>query len=100
MDQSYYKDLPIRHKVAIAQELGEALHLLHTGQRGSLDLTLEEMKAHSLYLEEPIQQAVLAFAETVQFQTVYDPWHRVTPEVRRAADRLIDDMGFCAPPPT
>ena len=89
--------LPIRSKKQIAERIGEVLHCLHTGQRSATDLLLEELKSDSIYLEDPIQQDALQFAEAVQFQAVYDEWHRITPEVEQAANRLIEALGFTPP---
>lgn len=58
---------------------------------------LEDLKIRSIYLDEEIQQDVLMFAEQVQFQYDYDPWHKVTIDIERAADRLIEDLGFIKP---
>lgn len=91
------KELPIRSKVKIAQELGQILYCLHTGQRSSADLLIEDMKSRSLFLEDPIQRDVLIFVESVQFQDAYDPSHLVSEEVRQAADRLIESLGFVPP---
>jgi hypothetical protein len=91
------KQLPIHSKKRIADGVEEVLHCLHTGQRSATDLLLEGLKSDSLYLEDPIQQDILKFAEAVQFQAVYDDWHRITPEVEEAANRLIEDLGFTPP---
>jgi hypothetical protein len=88
------QELPIRSKVQMAQEVGEVLQCLHRGQRSQVDLLLEDLKSRSIYLGEKIQQDVLVFAEQVQFQYVYDPWHCVTKNIQQAADKLIDDLGF------
>ena len=92
------KELPIRSKVEIAEKIGEIIQCLHRGQRSAADLLIEEVKSRSLFLEDPIQQDVLMFAESVQFQANYDPWHRINEEIQRAADRLIEDLGFTPPP--
>ncbi len=92
------KELPIRSKIEIVEKIGKILHCLHTGQRSAADLLIEEVKSRSLLLEDPIQQDVLMFAESVQFQASYDPWHRVSGEIQTAADRLIEDLGFTPPP--
>lgn len=89
--------LPIRSKVEIAEKIGEILQCLHRGQRSATDLLIEEVKSRSLFLEDPIQQDVLIFAESVQFQASYDPWHRVSEEISKAADKLIEDLGFNPP---
>lgn len=92
------KELPIRSKIEIAEKIGEIIQCLHRGQRSAADLLIEEVKSRSLFLEDPIQQDVLMFAESVQFQAAYDPWHRINQEVERAADKLIEDLGFNPPP--
>jgi hypothetical protein len=55
---------------------------------------IDELKSNSLFLEEAIQQDVLKFVEQVEFQYDYDPAHRITPDVQKAADRLLEDLGF------
>ncbi len=90
-------ELPIRSKVFMAQEIGEIISCLHKGQRSTADLLIEDLKIRSIYLGEQIQQDVLIFAEQVQFQYDYDPWHKVTDQVEKAANRLIDDLGFHRP---
>ena len=90
-------ELPIRSKVIMAQEIGEIIQCLHRGQRSAADLLIEDLKSRSVYLEEPIQQSVLMFAEQVQFQYDYDPWHKVTADVLLAADKLIENLGFNNP---
>ena len=90
-------ELPIRSKITMAQEVGDIILCLHSGQRSAADLMLEDLKIRSIYLDEEIQQDVLMFAEQVQFQYDYDPWHKVTIDIERAADRLIEDLGFIKP---
>lgn len=92
-------ELPIRSKKEIAEGVGKIIHYLHTGQRSAADLLIEDLKVRSVYLDEEIQRDVLIFAEEVQFQYAYDPWHKVTLEVEKAADKLIEDLGFCPPRP-
>lgn len=92
-------ELPIRSKKEIAEGVGKILYFLHTGQRSAADLLIEELKIRSLYLDEEIQYALLVFVEEVQFQYAYDPWHKVTFEVEKAADKLIEDLGFSPPQP-
>ncbi len=90
-------ELPIRSKVLMAQEIGEIIQCLHRGQRSLADLMIEDLKSRAIYLDEEIQQSVLQFAEQVQFQYDYDPWHKVTLDVQQAADHLIEDLGFRSP---
>lgn len=90
-------ELPIRLKKEIAEGVGKIIYFLCTGQRSAADVLIEELKVRSLYLDEPIQHALLIFAEEVQFQYAYDPWHKVTQEVEMAADKLIENLGFCPP---
>ena len=91
------RELPIRLKVAIAQEVGEIIGCLHRGQRSTADLLIEDLKSQAVHLDEEIQQNVLMFAEQVQFQYDYDPWHKMTLDVQKAADKLIEGMGFSLP---
>ena len=91
------RELPIRSKKQIIDRIKEVIHCLHTGQRSATNLLIEGLKSDSIYLEDPIQQDVLKFAEVVQFQAVYDAWHLITPEVEEAANRLIEDLGFTPP---
>ncbi|MCC6128081.1 MAG: hypothetical protein IT584_02645 [Chlamydiae bacterium] len=92
-------ELPIRSKKEIAEGVGKIIHYLHTGQRSAADLLIEDLKVRSIYLSEDIQRDVLIFAEEVQFQYAYDPWHKVTTDVEKAADKLIEDLGFFPPAP-
>ena len=92
-----WEDLPIRTKVEMAEEVGEIIHALFTGHRPSADRLIENLKLRATTLDEAIQQDVLMFAEQVQFQYDYDPWHKVTPGVTKAADKLIEDLGFSPP---
>ena len=97
MTKRHPNELPIRSKKEMAEEVGEIIRFLHTGQRSAADLLIEDLKIRSVYLEEPIQHDVLIFAEEVQFQYDYDPWHKVTSGVQKAADKLIEDLGFTPP---
>ena len=49
-------------------------------------------------MDEDIQQKALSFVEQICFQYDYDRLHQVTPEVQKAADLLIEALGFRAPP--
>ena len=90
-------ELPIRSKLDMLDDIVQVIHYLHTGERKAADPLLDDLKIKAIYFDEKIQQDVLIFAEQVHFQYDYDPWHKVTPEVQRAADRLIEDLGFSKP---
>lgn len=92
-----FHELPIRSKLEIAGDIPRILYYLHNGKRGLALPLMEDMKIRSIFLEDSIQQSALAFISQVLFQFDYDPWHKVTPEVQKAADRLIEEMGFQAP---
>ena len=92
------RELPIRLKVEMAQAVAEIIKTLHQGKDSSLHVMIDDLKAHALFLDDVIQSDVLAFSEQVIFQMVYDPFHSVTIPVEQAADRLIEDLGFCPPP--
>jgi hypothetical protein len=95
--QHYHNELPIRSKVDVAEEIGQIIHYLHDGKKEAADSLIENLKSRSIYLDEKIQGDVLIFAEAIQFQEAYDPWHLVTPEIEQAADQLIEDLGFAPP---
>jgi hypothetical protein len=94
MQNDPFHELPIRSKTEMVNDIIEIIRCLHRGRRTTSDRLVEDLKARCAFLDETIQQDVLIFVEQVQFQQVYDPWHRVTPEVEQAADRLIQDLGF------
>ena len=89
-----HHEIAIRSKKEMMDDIVQIIHFLHTGQRSSADLLIEDLKARSIYLGDQVQQDVMMFAEQVQFQYDYDPWHKVTSDVQRAADKLIKDLGF------
>lgn len=91
------QELPIRSKVSMLDDLVQIIHYLHMGNRRAADALIDDLKIRSMFMDEMIQQAVLIFTEQVQFQYDYDPWHKVTVEVQKAADRLIEDLGFRPP---
>jgi hypothetical protein len=80
----------------MADDVAKIISCLHRGQRSAADLLIEDLKTRSFYLDEQIQQDVLIFAEQVQFQYDYDPYHSVTQNVTKAADNLLKNLGFPA----
>jgi len=94
MNKHPSSELPIRSKIEMAKDVAEIVQCLHTGQRSAADLLIEDLKTRSVFLDEKIQQDVLIFSEQVQFQYDYDPWHLVTGDIQKAADRLLGDLGF------
>ena len=97
MDKHHGKELPIRSKLEMVDDVVQIISYLHAGNRESADPLLDDLKARALFLDDQIQWDVLVFAEQVHFQYDYDPWHKVTSEVQQAADRLIEDLGFPTP---
>lgn len=95
--EHYHNQLPIRSKIDIAEEIGQIIYCLQTGKQDTANTLIENMKTRSIYLDERIQGDILMFAEAVQFQSTYDPWHTVTPEIEKAANQLIEDLGFVPP---
>ena len=89
-----FNELPVRSKREMVSDIIEIIHCLHLGRRSQCDRFVEDLKTRCSFLDEKIQQDVLMFVEQVQFQYAYDPWHKVTPDVEAAADRLIEDLGF------
>ena len=94
MKNNIKMELPFRSKLEMVQDIAKILAHLHHGERAKADSLLEDLKTRSIYLDEEIQQDVLIFAEQVSFQYDYDPWHKVTQDVTKAADRLIEGLGF------
>ena len=90
-------ELPIRSKLKMLDDIVQIIHYLHLGTRSAADPLIDDLKTRAIYFEDQIQQDVLTFAEQVHFQYDYDPWHKVTPEVQKAADKLINDLGFFIP---
>ena len=90
-------ELPIRSKLKMLDDVVQIIHYLHTGNRPAADPLIDDLKTRAIFLDEQIQQDVLIFSEQVHFQYDYDPWHKVTPDVQRAADRLIGNLGFRLP---
>lgn len=87
-------ELPIRSKLVMLDDIVQIIHYLHMGTREKADPLIEDLKTRSMFLDEEIQRGVLIFSEQIHFQYDYDPWHKVTPEVQQAADRLIQELGF------
>ncbi|MES2274120.1 MAG: hypothetical protein V4487_08000 [Chlamydiota bacterium] len=89
-------EIPLRSKRKMLEDIGLIVRYLHEGKRDEADALIHNLKTRSVFLDSQIQQDVLIFSEQVQFQYDYDPWHKVTPDVQRAADQLIEDLGFPA----
>lgn len=87
-------ELPIRSKLEMVDDVIQILHYLQDGNRKLADPVIDDLKIRSLFLDEQIQSDVLVFSEQVHFQYAYDPNHNVTPEVEKAVDKLIEDLGF------
>lgn len=90
------QELPIRSKIEMLENIAKIVQYLHLGKREAADILIQDLKTRAVFLDEQIQQDVLMFAEQVQFQYDYDPWHLVTKEIQKAADKLIEDLGFRA----
>jgi len=97
MDTNHSNELPIRSKLEMAQDIGKIIHYLHNGQRSAADLLIEDLKTRAIFMDEQLQQDVLSFSEQICFQYDYDPWHQVTDDIQKAADKLIEDLGFRPP---
>jgi len=88
------QELPIRSKLDMLDDIVQIIHYLHTGERKLADPLINDLKTRSMFLDADIQQNVLIFSEQIHFQYDYDPWHKVTPDVQKAADKLIEQLGF------
>lgn len=87
-----FRELPLEAKNKMATDIAKIIRNLNNGILDKADI--RDLKARSVHLSEEIQQDVLMFIEQVEFQHAYDPWHRVTKEVTKAADRLVRHMGL------
>ena len=96
MKKHLSQELPIRAKLEMAQDVAEVIVCLGHGRQLEAEKLLQDLKARALYFDESVQQNVLVFAEQVQFQLAYDP--SVTHEVQRAANLLLESLGWVAPP--
>jgi hypothetical protein len=81
-----------RSKKDLRKEVAQIVCYLHQGKRALGDRCIKDLKARSIDFDEKTQQDVLMFAAQVYFQYDYDPWHKITPEVQKAADRLLRDL--------
>ncbi len=88
-------ELPFRSKLAMVEDIRAILGCLNRRERA--DVWIEDLKARSVFFDEDVQQAVLMFSEQVQFQSAYDPVYGVTAEVERAADKVVEWLGFTPP---
>ncbi len=95
MDNDRFKELPIRTKVTMAQEIAEIIQCLDKGKAARP--LIEALRGKAILMEDSIQQGVMSFVEQVEFLYSYDPAHGVTPEVLAAADKLIEELGFIPP---
>lgn len=89
--------LPIRSKLDILDDIVQIIHYLHIGDRKAADILIKDMKIRSMFLDEMIQKHVLIFTDQVHFQYNLDPWHLVTKDIQKAADLLIEQLGFRPP---
>lgn len=87
-------ELPIRSKLEMVNEIVQIIQYLQFGRRKEADALIDDLKLRALFLDETIQNGVLAFSEQIHFQYAYDPYHKVTPDVEKAADKLIENLGF------
>ena len=87
-------EIPIRSKLEMVNNIILIINYLQEGNRSLADIVIDDLKTRSLFLDETIQSDVLMFVEQIHFQYVYDPNHNVTPGVEKAADKLIEDLGF------
>jgi hypothetical protein len=97
MKRHLSQELPIRSKLEMAKDIAETIHCLGFGRRSEADSRIDDLKSRAIYFDETVQTNVLIFAEQVQFQSTYDPSRGVTPDVERAANRLLESLGWQPP---
>ena len=98
MTKDHANELPIRSKLEMIQDIVQIINFLHEGERSKAEPLVEDLKRRAVFMDEDIQQKALSFVEQICFQYDYDRLHQVTPEVQKAADLLIEALGFRAPP--
>ncbi len=99
MKNNLFSELPVRSKLRMAQEVGEIIGAFGRGELAAVQAGVHDLKLRALHLgEEAIQHRVLIFAEQVQFQSAYDPWHCVNEDMEAAASKLIEELGWRPPP--
>ncbi len=81
----------------VAEALSEAVADLHRGKKSAIPSLLEKMKELSEGMEPELQRDISEFIMQITFQMDYDPEHLVTHEIKKAADRLLSDLGFPLP---
>lgn len=89
-----HHEIPIKAKLEMLNDIALVIEYLHRGRRDKAAPLLNELKTRALFLDEQIQHDVLVFISSVEFQYDYDPWHKVTKEIQKSADKLIEDLGF------
>jgi hypothetical protein len=94
MEKHNPNELPIRSKLRMLDDIIQIICYLHAGKRMDTDALIKDLKTRAVFFDEVVQRDVLIFCEQILFQYDYDPWHKVTPDVQRAADQLIEDLGF------
>jgi hypothetical protein len=87
------RELPIQAKKEMAKDIAEVILCLLQGRHRNAMTLINEIKSRAVHLPENIQHDVLIFAEQIEFQFAYDPWHTITKDITRAADRLLSDLG-------
>ena len=92
MGINHKNELPIRSKMMMREDIVKVIYHLHQGERSLGDISMNDLKMRAIYLDDRIQQDVMMFAHQVYFQYDYDPWHNISPEVQKAADRLLEDL--------
>jgi len=92
MDSYPHHAIPIRSKLEMLNDIAYIIRYLHDGARGKANPFMDDLKTRASFLEEKVQQDVLMFCQEVCFQYDYDPWHKITPEIQKAADKLIADL--------
>lgn len=90
----YHRIPPIRTRVDLAHEIGQVIHHLQAGELTAANYLIEGLKSRFSSLSPFIQKDLRIFAEAVQFQADYDPWHIITPEIEAAAEQLVVDLGL------
>ncbi|HSW72491.1 MAG TPA: hypothetical protein VLG44_03680 [Chlamydiales bacterium] len=80
-------------KILLINTLIQIIKDLHYGKKEEARSKLNKMKKMIEGLNPKLQKDVQNFIIQVTFELDYDPNHLVTEEIKKAADKLLRDLG-------
>ncbi len=97
MGRSVELKLPIRLKKEVGDSIFRVMVLLSQRRRREALQEIQRMKLSALWLSSEIQHCLIVFISIVLFQAEVAPNHLACSEVLKAADLLIQELGFHPP---